>query len=154
MAAPYVKHKDMVVDVGCGSGYGTKMLRQKFYRVVGVEPNDAARTYAAKHHPFLLFANDYEGGQVCFFVESLEHMSEGEFAGYISKAHTLAVTTPLIEHPFNDYHESPFRKMSDLHRLMLKHNFSPVDTFVQSGITFTTGEVGDQAFVVYRRNAE
>lgn len=154
MLSGFVKPKDMVCDVGCGSGYGSRLLRDHFYRVVGVEPNDLARQYAAKHHPNLLFANDYEGAEVCVFVESLEHMTPGDFTGYIGKAHTIGVTTPIVAHPYNDYHEMPFKKVSELHNFMLRHGFAVADCIVQTGITFTTGEFGDQLLAVYRRVAE
>ena len=148
---PHVRAKDVVVDVGCGSGYGTKMLADRFHRVVGVEPNDIARKYAAKHHRNILFADDYDAGDVIVMVEVVEHMTMAECNGYLKKAHTWAVTTPLIKHAWNEYHEKTFKSMAEVHEYAAGWGFKPVDSVIDLGISFTTGEVGDQFLGVYRR---
>lgn len=151
LVEPYVRAKDTVCDVGAGSGYGTKMLSDRFRKVVGVEPNDQARLYAARHYPSCLFANDFAGAEVVVMVESIEHMTLSECAGYIGKAHTWAVTTPLIVHAWNEFHEKTFRSAAEVNEYAARWNFKPVDQIIDLGITFTTGESGDQFLGVYRR---
>lgn len=127
------------------------MLQDRFHKVIGVEPNDLARKYAAHHYPRCVFANDAPAGDVVVMVEVIEHLTMSEFSVFLPKAHTLAITTPLIEHPFNDFHEKTFRTAGEVSDYVGKWGFQREMQVIDLGITFTTSEVGDQFIGVYRR---
>lgn len=149
----HVGRKDLVVDVGCGSGYGTNMMAQHFRRVIGIEPDNKARLYAAKHFPEVLFANDLGDlrADVVVMVESIEHMSKGEAKMYLEDAKVLALTTPLIEHAHNEFHEQSFKTAEDVHLYVQKFGFTLSAVKVWQGITFTTGETGNNLVATYTR---
>jgi SAM-dependent methyltransferase len=149
-----VSRSDLVVDIGCGTGYGTHMLGQHFKRVLGVEPDDEARRYAAKHYPSSLFANDLGDlkADVAVMVESIEHMTRGEARLYLKDTRVLALTTPLIEHPNNEYHEQSFKKPEDVHAYVGKLGFVVTAVNLLQGITFTTLETGSNLHAVYTRS--
>ena len=149
-----VGRNDLVADIGCGSGYGTNMLAQSFRRVIGIEPDDVARRYAAKHFPEVLFANDLGelAADVAVMIESIEHMSSGETRLYLKETRVLALTTPLLEHGWNDYHEQCFKKAEDVHKYVGRWGFTVAGVRVHQGITFTTGEHGNNLIALYKRS--
>lgn len=149
----HVGKRDLVVDIGSGSGYGSFMLSQHFRRVLGVEPDDFARRYAAKHYPEVLFANDLGDlvADVAVMIEVIEHLSEPEFGLYIKNTRVLAVTTPLVEHPNNEFHVHPFKKAEDVHEYVNHWHFRPCALKVMQDIQFTTGERGSNLYGVYLR---
>lgn len=149
----HVGKRDLVCDIGCGSGYGTFMLSQHFRRVMGIEPDDFSRKYAAKHYPEVLFANDLGDlvADVGVFVESMEHMSEAEFGLYVQNTRVLAVTTPLVDHPENEYHVHPFKTAESVHEYVMRWSFRPTHVKVIQDVAFTTGERGHNLYAVYLR---
>lgn len=145
--------RDLVCDIGSGSGYGTFMLSQHFRRVMGVEPDDFSRRYSAKHYPEVLFANDLGDltADVAVMVESMEHMSEPEFGLYVQNTRVLAVTTPIVEHPDNEFHVHAFKKAEDVHDYVMRWDFRPCAVKMMTGISFSTGEVGANLYATYLR---
>lgn len=101
---------EAVLDAACGSGYGTKMLRSRARRVVGVEVSDHALAYAADHYAgegiayqkadlrsLLPFPSDTFDMVVSF--ETIEHLIEqeallGEFRRLLRPGGTLLISTP------------------------------------------------------------
>lgn len=151
LVEPFVRTKDLVVDAGSGSGYGTKMLTDRFHKVIGIEPNDVARRYAAHHYKNCVFANDAPPGDVVVMVEVIEHLSNGEFKSYVPKAHTVAITTPILAHAWNEFHEKNWKSHQDVTTYLRHYGFEPIQIMVDTGITFTTNEQGSNLIAVYRR---
>lgn len=149
----HVGKRDLLVDIGSGSGYGTFMLSQHFRRVMGIEPDDFSRRYAAKHYPEVLFANDLGdlAADVAVMVETIEHLSEPEFGLYVKDTRVLAVTTPLCDKVENEYHVHAFKSVEATHEYVNRWNFRPVAVKVHEGITFTTGETGKNLMATYLR---
>lgn len=145
--------RDLVCDIGSGSGYGTFMLAQHFRRVMGIEPDDFARKYAAKHYPEVLFANDLGDlvADVAVMVESMEHMSEPEFGLYVQNTRVLAITTPIVEHPDNEFHVHAFKTAESVHEYVMRWDFRPCAVKVHQDIQFTTGERGSNLYATYLR---
>lgn len=143
--------RDLVVDIGSGSGYGTFMLSQHFRRVLGVEPDDFSRRYAAKHYPEVLFANDLGDltADVAVMIESMEHMSEPEFGLYVQNTRVLAITTPIVEHPDNEFHVHAFKTAEAVHEYVMRWDFRPQAVKVHQDIQFTTGERGSNLYATY-----
>jgi hypothetical protein len=151
LLAPYISETDVIADVGSGSGYGTDILGAKYRYVFGVEPNNAARAYAAKHFPEIKFQTDLEGAEVIVMIESIEHMTKTEVRSYIYDARVVAVTTPFVENPNNAYHLSPFRCSEDIEAAFRKEGFVLMESRLEKDVPFTTGEFGDQYYGIFSR---
>ena len=99
-----------VLDVGCGSGYGTSIIRKHFTLVDGVDVCIKALQYASKryvginwcHPDYLPKASNYDAG---FFIESVEHMEPQWLQTYLKKIRKcIVVTTPLVATNDNHHH--------------------------------------------------
>lgn len=146
----YGQKSDIIVDVGCGSGYGTDLLSKHHRYVIGIEPNDDARKYASKHFPHLKFTSDLEGADSVVMVESIEHMTKAEVRSYVHGARLVCITTPLIQNPMNEYHVDTYKHPDDISLMMKKEAFNLLEERVERSIVFTTGEVGDQYYGAFR----
>ena len=151
LLVPYIAKTDVIADVGSGSGYGSAILGERFRYVFGIEPNDMARAYASKHYPKIKFQSDLEGADVIVMIESIEHMTKTEVRSYIYDAKVVAVTTPLIGQPDNQYHISPFRCPEDVEAAFRREGFVLMESRLEKDITFTTGELGDQFYGIFGR---
>ena len=78
---PPTKSRTSALDLACGSGYGTEMLRQAGYKATGIDISKDAIDYAQIHYPKCSFVrsnlNDTEvdGYNIIVFFESLEHIT-------------------------------------------------------------------------------
>lgn len=50
LAASFISKNDIVLDIACGTGYGTLMLAEKSLSVKGVDISETAIKYAKKHY--------------------------------------------------------------------------------------------------------
>lgn len=143
-----------IADIGCGSGYGTNILKMHFgkNKVYGVEPNDVAREYANRHYPECEFVNDVDRkSQVLVFVESLQFMSPAEAAGYLraDEAQLVVVAASLIQNPNYDFHIINFKTPADIQSIMTRNGLSVEQEQIELGVRFHTGETGDQYYGIY-----
>lgn len=136
-AASYVR-PGRLLDIACGSGYGTKMLveqSQNEITAVGVDISEEAIVYARDRycHPQVQFVvadatsfSDLEGFDSIVSLETIEHLSDPE--GFI--VHLLGLlrpdgvlvgsvpTTPSVDanpHHLHDFTERSFRQMVERH---------------------------------------
>jgi 2-polyprenyl-3-methyl-5-hydroxy-6-metoxy-1,4-benzoquinol methylase len=120
------EQRELYVDVGCGSGYGTEMIAPFFRKSLGIDRDETAITYAKRLHsragtefikneklgPRNLFgAVDY-----CTMIEVLEHVPTGlaevllsEISGWLTPNGMLYLTTPIATtndgtNPDNPWH--------------------------------------------------
>ena len=119
---------DAVLDVGCGTGYGARLLADRCARVVGYEPDAAvARANSTEYlHPRLEFTSDWPG-QIFDAVTSfdvIEHVQDDE--AFLSDIHValkpdgvLFLSTPRVtggplknEHVL-EYDEDELRELLD-----------------------------------------
>lgn len=149
-----------ICDIGCGSAYGTNILRTAFpeFHVYGVEPCDQAREYAIIAYPEVEVYNDipdqFVQPHVVVMVESIEHMTRTELKVYITGTQVVALTTPLIKYPNNEYHEVSFKTKEDVRKHLAWAKFEPICELIEKGVTFTTGEKGDQYIALYHQIEE
>jgi SAM-dependent methyltransferase len=55
-----LKEKKMVIDLGCGFGYGCYLLRKAGHEVIGVDISEKAIEYARANYPGIYFVFDLE----------------------------------------------------------------------------------------------
>lgn len=177
LARKVVRFEWPIADVGCGSGYGTDHLRERFagYPVYGIEPDDKALAYARVMYPHTRYYRDFEDSyvvandnrtgkeleakagpppkpKVAVFVESVEHMAFEQFHGYVGDwARVVALTVPLVASPSNPHHALAFKTRSDVRAHLGKAGFDVLMESVWEGVTFTTGEQGANYMGIYVR---
>ncbi len=100
----------VVVDVGCGCGYGTSILREKAI-TVGVDVSEGGITYARVHYPGpYIVANcevqTFEGFDVVVCMEALSHFIDPYAWLKRLKVREIIVSSPTI--PSKDAY--PWRK--------------------------------------------
>jgi len=124
-ALTHLKPNWKVLDIACGSGYGSKMIAQKGCSVFGCDVSDEALDFSRKHNDHKLitwmkldiqdickkFSDSYFDAIVCF--ETLEHIEKGqekllsEFKK-ISKAGAPILTSVPYNHPDTKWHKRLF----------------------------------------------
>ncbi len=125
-ASGYVNDKDTVLDVACGSGYGTSILAKKGGFVVGADNNEEAIEYADSRYSqsniqfwwtnlnnyHSIIANDgfYE---VIVCIETIEHLQKENadnllkiFSESLKNNGKLVLTTPngVLSDGTNEFH--------------------------------------------------
>lgn len=97
---PHKQNEQLLLDLGCGTGYGSWFLASKGFKVVGYDPDEKSIEWAKKHfvHPNLTFTStpslelyDYI---VCF--EALEHAPievEKSIVEHLKPDGTLIIST-------------------------------------------------------------
>lgn len=146
-SAPYCTDK-VVLDAACGVGYGSAELARVATRVIGVDADDAAISYARARYgrdnvefetmdvSALRFEDDAFDVVVSF--ETIEHVSDGEaflreVARVLRLSGTFVVSTPnanrTTKTPDNPFHQMEYAR-DDFVRLLSEH-FGSVDLFGQ-----------------------
>ena len=79
-----------VLDVGCGVGYGSRMMSDAGFDVAAIDPSQEAIDYANRH---------YYGGRIKFIAIDMEHYMEGisDFIGDRPMADFITIFE-VIEH--------------------------------------------------------
>ncbi|MGB9637356.1 MAG: class I SAM-dependent methyltransferase, partial [Microgenomates group bacterium] len=110
-ASRILKKGAKILDLGCGTGYGSNFLLKEGFRVVGIDINKEAISFASKHYPqsarFLvcdvcrLPFDDLEFDAVCSF-EVIEHIEDdkkmlSEVVRVLKKGGIFIMSTPKKE---------------------------------------------------------
>lgn len=117
----FIKEKDRVIDIACGTGYGTKIISEFSKHVVGVDISREAVSYAKSSYKGI--ENSFIVGDACDYVhthkfdivvsyETIEHIKNFEkviknYNRLLNKEGLLFVSSP------NRTIKSPNRKFSD-----------------------------------------
>ena len=117
-----VRRGDVSLDIACGSGYGTDMLRQEGYKSVGVDIDRNAISYAKDHFPlnkFIVCDIAEYGQKYCFdlavMFEAIEHLKYTEGLRVLeavqenlsSAGGVFILSTPRdIKGKYNELHKS------------------------------------------------
>jgi 2-polyprenyl-3-methyl-5-hydroxy-6-metoxy-1,4-benzoquinol methylase len=159
-AAPRVR--GYVLDLMCGSGYGSEILRCGGSQVVGVDADPEAIEYARRMYPlnsyFVSRAQDerlpYLDGIVWF--EGIEHISKSDGLDVLARCAetlrpggTFIVSTPRdTNEKYNPWHESewPLSDLLDTTRVL----FGQVEAYGQDWDTaeISTDDVADNDFYI------
>jgi SAM-dependent methyltransferase len=141
-AASGLRGSDAVLDIGCGAGYGTRMLADRARRVVGVDvvPDAVAQASAAfgsANCAFQLYDGDhlpFEDGEfdAATSFQTLEHVSDdgrfvAEAARVLKPGARLFLTTPNRamrlrdgQRPWNRFHVREYTS-TQLESLLVRH---------------------------------
>jgi 2-polyprenyl-3-methyl-5-hydroxy-6-metoxy-1,4-benzoquinol methylase len=155
---PYMKGR--VLDIACGSGYGTHMIaktcKSDIESILGVDIDPATIEYAQKtyYHPISQFevvdAMDPElpeklGTFDCIVsFETIEHVKDdGQFMSnlftMLRPEGTLVLSTPFGAgrgQPTNEpFHIHQFT-IEEFHKLVHRYRFQQIDMYYQRGVTF------------------
>lgn len=149
-AKKYISLHKTVVDLACGTGYGSRILLEKSQTYIGIDINEEALTYAQKKYSGpnssflkmdvnnLIFKNYSFESAVAF--EMIEHLDSAQiFLKEVSRILTpkgvFVVSTPnrLVQSPngklMSPYHTKEYDPQ-EFERLLKKH-FSHVTIFGQ-----------------------
>lgn len=143
------KGKD-VLDLACGTGYGSFLLNMVAKSVEGVDISRDAIDYAKKYFKSknLTFKQsdilDYDHSQVDLIVsfETVEHIEdlnrlEDKFSTLLKSGGKLIYSVPLYENYHNPYH---FHKFDLLKGLSLFRSFKDDRFAIQDGLFFSMND--------------
>lgn len=106
-----------VIDVACGWGYGSEILSYNAAKVLGLDIDEEAISYAQENYPTVEFRHcDIETAELekvdCIVtIETVEHLKEPlNFINKIQEAaNQIFITTPIVpSKTFNQYHLHDF----------------------------------------------
>lgn len=111
VAVPLIPHGSRVLDMFCGSGFGSNLLTQNGYHVVGVDNDEKAIALAKMRGGSIeyrledLFRDRTEKNHydAVMFIDAIEHMEQEKqpvamnlLASYLKPGGLLVLNTPLI----------------------------------------------------------
>ena len=141
-AQQLVDPNDTVLDIACGTGYGTLMLGEKCLKATGVDNHERAIEYAQKRYQknekinFIkadLFANTVQAETVVSF-ETIEHL-KNDITTSLEKLlsftqRQLIISVPYREKENNNKHHCHFQ-LDESHFAVLK-NHGKINFFYQT----------------------
>lgn len=130
-ALKFIKQENFVIDVPCGSGYGTALLASRGCEVLGIDIDkltiEKARAQYKYHNVYFLAGDMMEiplpQADVITCFEGLEHITPGErlierFCGALNDRGKLIVSIPINEHIVRPDKSNPYHKEDyDLEKL-------------------------------------
>lgn len=140
-AQRYLDSSDTVLDIACGTGYGTAMLASDCAAVTGVDHSSPAIAYARQQyqcHNTKFIQADYfsfhQAADVVVSFETIEHIQTDDFSTVLTKLVTLAHRRVIGSFPYrealgrNRYHHFFCLDETSLGRL---HSCGQLEIFYQ-----------------------
>jgi len=136
IAAGFCEKDDLVLDAGCGTGYGKDVIKRRFY--VGIDKNPP------KGDSFIEFNFEKKENElpieylydVFIGFEIIEHLNEVGVKNFVKMAKQaqkfILVSTPIIRNS-NPYHKQQFSPL-DICRLFIDEEWKPYGTYKEAGI--------------------
>lgn len=145
-ASDYLQRGMNVLDIGCGTGYGSFLLARKKAIVTGIDVDAQAIKYANEHYAGarvnyrtsdIHAIQDQQSFDLMTCFEVLEHISDpqsdlNKARKHISKDGHLILSVPNGANAAqnNEHHEHTF-VLKDLHALCANAGFAITETFEQ-----------------------
>lgn len=159
----------LVLDIACGNGFGTKMLANKAYFVVGADIDDKVLSYAQKHNnarnimyikadaaemPFAEHSFD-----AVVSMETLEHVEDKIFLKEIKRVlkpgGTLILSTPQNRHgniPINPFHKHEY-SLKELNVLITRYLKIQKMIGIKTGrLVIENNPLGSNTIVIARKS--
>jgi trans-aconitate methyltransferase len=142
-ARGFVENDDVVIDYGCGTGYGTKLLAQVAKKVIGLDRDEEAIQIAMKEHKcennYFLSSNIDQmeaalDSDVSVSIEVLEHLRYPKsFASKIKQStrKKIIITCPVVPTKHHDpthLHDFTQQQVIDL---FTEDDWATIDVFLQ-----------------------
>lgn len=96
-AQGFIKENDRVLDCACGSGYGSKLLKERASKIIGVDISKEAISYAEDH---------YKDENIEFFEKSIDDLA------FEDNYFDVGVSIETIEHVSNDVASKFLKKLA------------------------------------------
>lgn len=114
-ATQYITPQDNVLDIACGSGYGSEMLGQNGAKVIGIDYSDGAIQHARSNYKAEFFVGDFfdsipghDTFDCVISFETIEHIDapvRKSLNHLVRKANRVLIgSVPFNEKPGNPYH--------------------------------------------------
>ncbi|MBN1526102.1 MAG: methyltransferase domain-containing protein [Candidatus Omnitrophica bacterium] len=166
----HVKPRDSVLDIACGSGYGSELLASKALAVRGVDGDRKTIEYARRNHgrPNIRFdaspVESFDPKELyskIISVETIEHLAEPEkflvrAKSWLKPGGEVWLTCPVSE-DITGQTENPFHISNLTYNslsAMMKRHFDNVDLFGLSGKeSFRTDTLNNKTAYIIARGA-
>ncbi len=120
-AASFLNKNDMVLDICCGSGYGTNILRQSCAKAVGIDRNEEMLAYAKTKYPDCgFFERDitkltfiFGAHAIVTMFECLDHLTKEDGLNLLAKAAYASRRMLFISLPCDHKSESNHWHLSE-----------------------------------------
>ncbi|MEI6288260.1 MAG: methyltransferase domain-containing protein [bacterium] len=155
-ASRYIKDK-IVLDVACGTGYGSKIMSSTAKQVIGVDISDEVIKFAKEHYQnnnleyfchdstSLFFSEHYFDVIISF--ETIEHLSDSDRELYLKEIWRVLkaggtfiistpnkiITSPHSKIPKNKFHITEYTA-EDLKKILKDHALNPEKIYGQRQI--------------------
>jgi ubiquinone/menaquinone biosynthesis C-methylase UbiE len=126
-AQGFIQKSDRVLDCACGAGYGSKLLKERAEKVVGVDISEDAISFAKHHYQdkniefhqtgIEDLAFDDNSFDVCVSIETIEHVTSDvasrflrQMASWVKPGGVVVMSSPMLRYkdgkPYvtNPYH--------------------------------------------------
>lgn len=152
-ATQFLTENDIVVDIACGSGYGSHIMAQKCSKVIGVDRSSKSINYAKQKYGIEGVVSDFfdfsGGGDIVVSFETIEHIDaplKKTLLSLVSRANRIVVgSVPYMEVPNNPHHVHFF--ITQKHLLFLQK-------YGRLRIYYQEREPGSKIFDKFIENAQ
>jgi SAM-dependent methyltransferase len=120
-AAEFIHSEDTVVDVACGTGYGTRLLGEKAKIAIGVDISSKAIEYAKQNNNMInvkFFVGDFFGhsckADIIVSFETIEHLKNASQTTILQRLDNIAGkkiigSVPYMEEEKNNIYHTHFK---------------------------------------------
>lgn len=151
MATRYI-HPARVIDFGSGSGYGSDILTDHGFSVIGVEKDQNARRFAEQRAPRAWFLDEYpvtSSADAVVAIESIEHVEQSvvfqSIQCWLRRGGVLFLSTPDRKVLGDQAGKNPFHvheyTYDELHDVLVRYEFENIERLETPGPEFANSMI-------------